>query len=193
MNIAVKPEAAASVEDVYAIPLAELNPASTQRFQADTIWPVFERLRREAPVHFTPESEYGPYWSISRWEDIMAIDTNHEVFSSEPTIVLPDPDEDFTLPMFIAMGISRLDGTCTSAFMPTASSASATSRPTLASARLSTKVRAAVIPMRSRASIALRRLLMLFTSRDETTSRSVAHSRAESVRSSSPAGVSTTT
>ena len=88
MNIAVKPEAAASIEDVYAIPLAELNPASTQRFQDDTIWPVFERLRREAPVHFTAESEYGPYWSISRWEDIMAIDTNHEAFSSNDGIGL---------------------------------------------------------------------------------------------------------
>ena len=31
------------------------------------------------------------------------MDTNHEIFSSEPTIVIDDPDEDFTLPMFIAM------------------------------------------------------------------------------------------
>jgi hypothetical protein len=36
MNIAVKPEAAAP-EDVQAIPLAELNPARTDRFQNDTI------------------------------------------------------------------------------------------------------------------------------------------------------------
>ncbi|HEY1753633.1 MAG TPA: cytochrome P450 [Caulobacteraceae bacterium] len=88
MNIAVKPEAGAEVADVYAIPLAELNPARTDRFQADTIWPVFERLRREAPVHFTPDSEFGPYWSISRWDDIMAVDTNHEAFSSADGIGL---------------------------------------------------------------------------------------------------------
>ncbi|MGH7011898.1 MAG: cytochrome P450, partial [Caulobacteraceae bacterium] len=45
-------------------------------------------LRREDPVHFTPESEFGPYWSITRWNDIMAIDTNHEVFSSADGIGL---------------------------------------------------------------------------------------------------------
>ena len=90
MNIAVKPEAGASVEDVYATPLAELDPARTERFQADTIWPVFERLRREDPVHFTPESDFGPYWSMTKWNDIMAVDTDHEAFSSADGIGLPN-------------------------------------------------------------------------------------------------------
>ncbi|MGH6970019.1 MAG: hypothetical protein ACREEQ_00280, partial [Caulobacteraceae bacterium] len=88
MNIAVKPEGAAEVAEAYALPLAELNPARTDRFQNDTIWPVFERLRREDPVHFTPESDFGPYWSITRWDDIMAVDTNHEAFSSAEGIGL---------------------------------------------------------------------------------------------------------
>ncbi|MBS0411598.1 MAG: cytochrome P450, partial [Proteobacteria bacterium] len=86
MNIAVKVEAAA--EDIAALPLEALNPGKTERFQDDTIWPVFERLRREDPVHFTPDSEYGPYWSLTRWDDIMAVDTNHEVFSSAEGIGL---------------------------------------------------------------------------------------------------------
>ncbi len=90
MNIAVKPEAAAP-EDVQAIPLAELNPARTDRFQNDTIWPVFERLRREDPVHYTAESEHGAYWSVTRWDDIMAVDTDHSGFSSLDGIVLPNP------------------------------------------------------------------------------------------------------
>jgi hypothetical protein len=60
MNIAVKPEAGAAAEEAYALPLAELNPAHTPRFQQDTIWPVFERLRKEDPVHFSAESEFGP-------------------------------------------------------------------------------------------------------------------------------------
>ena len=81
MNIAVKPGAADDA-DVRATPLAELNPARFDRFQADTVWPLFERLRAEDPVHFTPDSEFGPYWSITRWDDIMAVDTNHEAFSS---------------------------------------------------------------------------------------------------------------
>jgi len=83
-------ERAADVEDVRAIPLAALNPARTDRFQADTIWPVFARLRREDPVHFTPESEFGPYWSITRWNDILAVDTDHEAFSSAEGISLPN-------------------------------------------------------------------------------------------------------
>ncbi len=88
MNIAVKPDAATQVDEAYALPLAELNPARTDRFQNDTIWPVFERLRREDPVHFTADSEFGPYWSITRWDDIMAVDTNHVEFSSAEGIGL---------------------------------------------------------------------------------------------------------
>ena len=86
MSIAAKidpPDAAA-----YTLPLAEVNPAKAERFQADIIWPYFERLRREDPVHFTAESEFGPYWSITRWNDIMAVDTNHEAFSSADGIAL---------------------------------------------------------------------------------------------------------
>jgi cytochrome P450 len=81
-------ERAADVEDVRAIPLAALNPARTDRFQADTIWPVFARRRREDPIHFTPDSEFGPYWSITRWNDILAVDTDHEAFSSAEGIGL---------------------------------------------------------------------------------------------------------
>ncbi len=88
MNIAVKPAAQAEVDEAWATPLAELNPARTDRFRNDTIWPVFERLRREDPVHFTPDSEFGPYWSITRWNDIMAVDTDHEAFSSADGIGL---------------------------------------------------------------------------------------------------------
>ena len=88
MNIAVKIQAADAAAEIAATPLAKLNPAKVDRFFDDTIWPVFERLRREDPVHFTPESEYGPYWSITKWNDIMAVDTNHEAFSSAEGIGL---------------------------------------------------------------------------------------------------------
>src|SRR5262245_65647199 len=70
------------------IPLAKLNPAKAERFKQDTVWPVFARLRREDPVHFTPESEFGPYWSVTKWNDIMAVDTDHEAFSSAEGIGL---------------------------------------------------------------------------------------------------------
>jgi len=87
MDIVAKPEAA-EADGAWALPLSDLNPAKTDRFQNDTIWPVFERLRREDPVHFTADSEFGPYWSITRWNDILAIDTNHLDFSSADGISL---------------------------------------------------------------------------------------------------------
>jgi cytochrome P450 len=89
MNVSVKIEALdAAAAEAYAAPLEQLNPGNADRFQTGAIWPVFERLRAEEPVHFTPESEFGPYWSITRWDDIMAVDTNHEAFSSTGGIVL---------------------------------------------------------------------------------------------------------
>jgi cytochrome P450 len=90
MNVAVKVDADEAAAEAYATPLAELNPAKVERFRDDTLWPVFERLRAEDPVHFTPESEFGPYWSVTTWDDIMAVDTNHEVFSSASGITLPN-------------------------------------------------------------------------------------------------------
>ncbi len=87
MNTVAKTEVDTIVE-TYNTPLAELNPAKVERFKADTLWPIFERLRREDPVHFTPESEFGPYWSITRWADIMAVDTDHAGFSSAEGIGL---------------------------------------------------------------------------------------------------------
>ena len=94
----------------YATPLDELNPAQPALFQANAMWPYFERLRKEAPVHYTAESEYGPYWSITKYNDIMAVDTNHQVFSSEPGITIAEQNGDQgPLPMFIAMDPPKHD------------------------------------------------------------------------------------
>ncbi|HYD46091.1 MAG TPA: cytochrome P450 [Phenylobacterium sp.] len=96
-------------ERAFSMPLAEINPADPYLFKNDTFWPYFERLRKESPVHYTAEHEDGPYWSVTKYNDIMEVDTNHGVFSSEPSITLFDPKEDFTLPMFIAMDPPKHD------------------------------------------------------------------------------------
>ena len=90
MNIAVKIDPADAAAEAWATPRAELNPAKPERFQQDTVWPVFERLRREDPVHFTADSEFGPYWSVTRWDEIRAVHTDHEAFSSADGIGLPN-------------------------------------------------------------------------------------------------------
>ena len=95
--------------EAYAIPLDRLDVSLAERFQTDTMWPFFERLRAEAPVHYCPESEHGPYWSVTRYADIMTVDTNHGVFSSEGGITIANPHDDFQLPMFIAMDPPKHD------------------------------------------------------------------------------------
>ena len=78
----------------------------------EALHPYFARLRKEAPVHYCRESAYGPYWSITRFSDIMAVDMNHKVFSSDHTngsFVLDDatlnPAEgsSINLPNFLGM------------------------------------------------------------------------------------------
>jgi cytochrome P450 len=83
----------AAREAAYAEPIETLNPAQQALFQSDAIWPYFERLRAEDPVHFTPAGYFAPHWAITKFDDIVAIDTNHQVFSSEGGITLPISDE----------------------------------------------------------------------------------------------------
>ncbi len=63
--------------------LATLDPSAPYRFADGSADAVFARLRREAPVHYCRESAFGPFWSISRYDDITAIEAQPLVFSSE--------------------------------------------------------------------------------------------------------------
>ena len=95
--------------DPYSIPLAEINVSDSRLFEADTFWPYFERLRAEDPVHYCAESDFGPFWSVTKFDDIKFVDSNHQIFSSEGGITIDDQDEDFVLPMFIAMDPPKHD------------------------------------------------------------------------------------
>jgi len=92
-----------------AIDLDKLNISDPELWRRDAFWDRFDRLRDEAPVHYCPESAVGPYWSVTRYDDIMAIDTDHKRFSSASGITLVDLEEDFSLPMFIAMDQPKHD------------------------------------------------------------------------------------
>jgi cytochrome P450 len=67
----------------FATPLNDFNVADPELFRSDTLWPWFERLRSEDPVHYCAGSEYGPYWSVTRHRDIIAVDSHHDVYSSD--------------------------------------------------------------------------------------------------------------
>jgi cytochrome P450 len=103
--------------------LATFSPAQPDLFQNDVMWPYFERLRKDSPVHFTPDSDHGPYWSVTKYNDIMAVDTNHQVFSSEGGITIFEQiGGEGPLPMFIAMDPPKHDiqrKTVTPAVSPT--------------------------------------------------------------------------
>ena len=96
-------------EEAYSTPIDQIDVSLGERFRDDTIWPFFERLRHEAPVHYAAESRFGPYWSITRYHDIMQVDTNPAVFSSEGGVAISDQDDGFQLENFISMDPPRHD------------------------------------------------------------------------------------
>lgn len=94
-------------EQANAIPLDAINLTDTSLWASDSILPYFERLRREDPVHYHPAGQHpdGAYWSVTKFHDIVAVDSDHGNFSSSPNITLED---DFA-PGFIAMDPPKHD------------------------------------------------------------------------------------
>jgi cytochrome P450 len=92
------------------IPLASIDVADPRLYQEDRWRPYFARLRREAPVHYCAESAYGPYWSVTKFKDIMHVEVNHEVYSSAAElggIQVEDQPKDLDRPSFIRMDPPR--------------------------------------------------------------------------------------
>jgi len=83
--------------DPNSIPLEKINVADPELFETDTLWGYFERLRKEDPVHYTVDAEYGPFWSVTRYEDVVTVEKKPEIFSSARSIFLSDPDPEFPL------------------------------------------------------------------------------------------------
>src|SRR6201985_2378055 len=100
----------AARERAMSLPLNDYDPGDPELFRTDAFWPYFDRLRREDPVHYTKDSLCGPYWSVTRYNDIMDIETNHAVFSSAASlggITVRDAPADLRRESFIAMDQPR--------------------------------------------------------------------------------------
>jgi cytochrome P450 len=54
--------------------------SAPELFRSDTLWPYFERLRKEEPVHYCTTCPVGDYWSVTKYNDIMHVDTNRRHF-----------------------------------------------------------------------------------------------------------------
>ena len=106
------PVAISTEDDPWTMPLDQIDPSHPGRFQEDTWEPFFARLRRDAPVHRTEGGMYGSFWSVTKYKDIMAVDTNHHVYSSDAAmggIVIRDVPVDFRRPSFISMDPPKHD------------------------------------------------------------------------------------
>ena len=93
----------------------EANPWDVSRAElfANDVWQEpMRQMRETAPIHYCPESKFGPYWSVTTYKPIMHIEALPKVFSSSweyggITVAGDGIDHlqegDVPMPMFIAM------------------------------------------------------------------------------------------
>jgi cytochrome P450 len=95
-----------------AVPLDKIDLSDGELFRTDTVWPYLARLRREAPIHYLPEGQHGPFWSVTKYKDIMQVEVNHQTYSSDiflGGINIRDVPMEHRRPMFIAMDPPKHD------------------------------------------------------------------------------------
>lgn len=84
------------------------NDVSRADLWVQNTWrPIFAKLRAEDPVNYCPESIFGPYWSVTRYDDIVAVEADPATFSSSwehgGIVIFDMKDTGVQLRMFIAM------------------------------------------------------------------------------------------
>jgi cytochrome P450 len=99
----------AGLPPAHDAPLSAIDFSDPRLFRDDICYDYFARLRDEAPVHYQADSPFGPFWSITRFDDIVAVDSNYQDFSSWPTIIIGDIADDLPVEMFIAMDPPKHD------------------------------------------------------------------------------------
>ncbi len=103
------------IPSAYNVDLDSINPVWNRLFQENKNLEYFERLRAEDPVHFNDTEIAGRYWSLTRYDDIKAVDMDHHNFSSAHGITLgfpidrPLPEGALDISLFIAMDPPKHD------------------------------------------------------------------------------------
>ena len=92
-----------SVADPYSQPIADIDVSDPELYRTDSWRPFFARLRQEDPIHWTENEQFGGFWSVTRFDDIVTVDKSHDDFSSEPAITIGDYGDDLPVRQFIAM------------------------------------------------------------------------------------------
>ncbi len=79
-------------------------------FSNDAYRERFRRLRDEDPVHLhRGHPQFGSFWSLTRYDDILAADLDSQRFVAGDSFVLAEGSKDFPLPMFLAMNDPQHD------------------------------------------------------------------------------------
>ena len=98
--------------DACTTPLDQIDVSDPRLYQDDIYHPYFERLRREDPVHYRKDGMYGSFWSVTKFKDIMTVETHPEIYSSEAKlggITITDRPMEFRRSSFISMDPPRHD------------------------------------------------------------------------------------
>jgi cytochrome P450 len=101
----------ATALDLGTPPVDPIDLTRVQLWQDESFAPLFARLRADDPVHFCPDSGFGPYWSVTRYRDIVQVESLPDIYSSSweyggITVLGEGPSQlegADPLPMFIAM------------------------------------------------------------------------------------------
>ncbi|MEM7271966.1 MAG: cytochrome P450, partial [Actinomycetota bacterium] len=85
MEMAEKGQGAPDAADLA---IEDINPLNAHLFKEDRWRDHFARLRAEDPVHFNELESSGRYWSVTKYDDVRAVDGDWETYSSASGITL---------------------------------------------------------------------------------------------------------
>jgi cytochrome P450 len=83
------------VSQPTAIPLDQVDLTDLDAFARNGGWAMFDRLRAEDPVHWTPEAPPNSgFWAVTRYADIDVVDRDSETYTSTKYVNLEEVDDD---------------------------------------------------------------------------------------------------
>jgi len=82
-----------TAETIHSQPLDALDVTSPSAYaDFDGIHEKFRRLRAEAPVSWQECDGYAPYWAVTKFDDIIEIERQNELFINDPRLTLMDEE-----------------------------------------------------------------------------------------------------
>lgn len=78
------------LQDPNAIPLESIDLSDPAIYFHNAAEPLYSRLRKEAPVHYQADGKGGKFWSLTRFDDIVAVESDFQTFTSAKGINVQD-------------------------------------------------------------------------------------------------------